>query len=996
MKPITSFFVRPHFYLAIVCIAFVFGSRAFGQTTTLSYRPIAFEYSGPLNRLVLISSNPNRLHIHDPSTSESVSVPLAQPPLSVAVSPDGKFAAVGHDALISYVDLAKGAVARQFNVPTVTSSIILGSAWIYTYGDYSTSAYSVNIQTGQAVPNSGGSRMTGAKINTVTNAIYGTRDGTSPNDIEKWNIPTGPVTGGGDSPYHGDFCIYGPVWISPDGSRIYTGCGTVFRASTDPKLDMYYLSSIPGVNQIAGFTESVSLRRIALLRRRVSFSSGNQPDEAVVQVFDSAYLQPAGQFTLEGFEVGNRTYAPVGRAVYFTADSTELIVVKQADSSSGLLNDFAIQRIALGGGQECGATFETGSVEVPAEGIVATTTIKAATSCVYQATSLDSWITIVSGSSGSGNGTLQWSVSQNPDSVARSGTIVLPGQTLRITQGAALPNASALQVLAYRAISAAYAKSINKMILISANPNQLHIVDPTTRRNIAVRLDSPPLSLSVRADGTQAAVGHDGWITLVDLATASIVKVISVPTDVYSLILGVNGYAYLFPKAEWGDLFSVSLSSNQISRTSAIYNGREPRSHGKGKTIYVGGQSQSKWDISGGVAKLATGWPSSGGCGKLWLTEDGRRLFGECGRAFTTSDVPAQDYQYNGSLSNTGGIVWLEQSANAAMTAVIPSAGPVSNTASKQIGDTQVQLYGDAFLEYRGAIPLPSFTLGGKAFRSRGRYVFWNQAGNGLIALVQADDTALLTGGTAIVQLDLAGIKEVTVKTLVSAASQREGRIAPGQIVSIYGSGMGPKSGASFTLDPLTRKVSTNLAGTEVFINGVAAPILYASDSQVNAVVPFELSLTGEVVVQVGSESILTPPIRATMATAVPAIFTMNGSGSGQAVAVNLDGTVCDAANPAAAGSTIIVYFTGGGATSPAGSTGSVTSTLKRLAQTASATVADVPAAVSFAGAAPSFVEGVYQLNLKIDERTPAGTAQPLILTVGNNSSVATATIAVR
>ena len=117
----------------------------------------------------------------------------------------------------------------------------------------------------------------------------------------------------------------------------------------------------------------------------------------------------------------------------------------------------------------------------------------------------------------------------------------------------------------------------------------------------------------------------------------------------------------------------------------------------------------------------------------------------------------------------------------------------------------------------------------------------------------------------------------------------------------------------------------------------------------------------------------------------------------GQAVAVNLDGTICDSAHPAAPGSYIIVYFTGGGPTTPFGSTGSVTgTTLKRLTQTALATVADVPATVIYAGAAPTLVEGVSQLNLRLDEKTPASPAQTLILTVGNTSSPATASIAVK
>jgi uncharacterized protein (TIGR03437 family) len=308
-----------------------------------------------------------------------------------------------------------------------------------------------------------------------------------------------------------------------------------------------------------------------------------------------------------------------------------------------------------------------------------------------------------------------------------------------------------------------------------------------------------------------------------------------------------------------------------------------------------------------------------------------------------------------------------------------------------------VQLYTDSFLEYLGAIPLPQFTVGGTAFPAHGRYVFWDPSGTGLYAVVQADSKALLTGGTAIVQLSVSDGLLISANTVNNSASQTQGRIAPGEVISIFGTGMGSKSGTSFALDPVTSKVNSNLAGTEVYINGVAAPVLYASDTQVNAIVPFELPTSGQVILQVGYQGILSPGVTVTMAADAPGIFTMKGTGSGQAVAVNLDGTVCDSAHPAAPGSTIVVYFTGGGTTTPSGATGSVAGmTFKRLTQTALATVADVPGTVIFAGAAPTLLEGVNQLNLTLDAKTPTGPALPLILTVGNNSSPATATVAVK
>src|SRR5204863_5536034 len=144
------------------------------------------------------------------------------------------------------------------------------------------------------------------------------------------------------------------------------------------------------------------------------------------------------------------------------------------------------------------------------------------------------------------------------------------------------------------------------------------------------------------------------------------------------------------------------------------------------------------------------------------------------------------DYQYNGTLSNTAQIVWLDESAKVALTALIPSGGNSGfGSSAKSPGDTQVQLYGDAFLAYQGAIPLPQFVIGGTAFPAHGRYVFWDPSGPALYAVVQADTKALLTGGTVIVRLSITDAKQVSVNTIKNAGSGAEARISPGEEISI-------------------------------------------------------------------------------------------------------------------------------------------------------------------------------------------------------------------
>jgi uncharacterized protein (TIGR03437 family) len=68
---------------------------------------------------------------------------------------------------------------------------------------------------------------------------------------------------------------------------------------------------------------------------------------------------------------------------------------------------------------------------------------------------------------------------------------------------------------------------------------------------------------------------------------------------------------------------------------------------------------------------------------------------------------------------------------------------------------------------------------------------------------------------------------------------------------------------------------------------------------------------------------------------------------------------------------------------------------LKNLIQQVSATVGGQAAQVTFAGAAPQYVDGLEQLNLRLSGNTPSG-AQPIVISVGSNSSPSGATIFVQ
>jgi uncharacterized protein (TIGR03437 family) len=232
------------------------------------------------------------------------------------------------------------------------------------------------------------------------------------------------------------------------------------------------------------------------------------------------------------------------------------------------------------------------------------------------------------------------------------------------------------------------------------------------------------------------------------------------------------------------------------------------------------------------------------------------------------------------------------------------------------------------------------------------------------------------------------------ISFLGNAASYGPQVLAPGEMIAIFGDNLGPDSPTGMQLDT-TGAVATLLGGTRVLFDGIAGPMAFASTGQVNALVPFAVQ-PGTTQVQVETRGQLSDPVQVQVFASSPGVFSADGSGRGQALAINPDGTLNSPDNPAPAGSIVIVYATGVGELSPAGQDGAVGRDLKRAALPVSAILGNQAAQVLYAGTAAGIVEGVIQVNLLIPGNAPADPALPLVLQAGAQSSPSGITIAVR
>jgi uncharacterized protein (TIGR03437 family) len=218
------------------------------------------------------------------------------------------------------------------------------------------------------------------------------------------------------------------------------------------------------------------------------------------------------------------------------------------------------------------------------------------------------------------------------------------------------------------------------------------------------------------------------------------------------------------------------------------------------------------------------------------------------------------------------------------------------------------------------------------------------------------------------------------IQAVVNAASYIGGAVSPGEMVTIFGTVIGPPTAAYATVDPATGKLATTIGGVQVLFSGIAAPMIYAGSTQVSAVVPYEIASVANPSVRIAYEGQTSDAYPLTLAAAAPGLFSQNASGGGQGAILNQDNTLNWSRNLAAPGSIVQMFLTGEGQTNPPGVTGAITTATLPPPQVTPAPALPIqvwiggqPAVYTYAGEAPGMVAGVMQLNVRIPASVQPG-----------------------
>ncbi len=239
--------------------------------------------------------------------------------------------------------------------------------------------------------------------------------------------------------------------------------------------------------------------------------------------------------------------------------------------------------------------------------------------------------------------------------------------------------------------------------------------------------------------------------------------------------------------------------------------------------------------------------------------------------------------------------------------------------------------------------------------------------------------------GAPVVQLACAG----------NAASYDSAGISGGEIVSLFGQGLGPANGTQPRVDPHVG-VPNQLAGVQVTFNDMPGPLLYVQDAQINAISPWALQAGETVKVCVVYDGAPTNCLTRPVVNQHPGVFTLDGL---YAAALNQDGSFNTASNPAQIGDTVSIFATGLGPADPPQSDGAIVGfplpvnvlqdQVYWLYDTFFIGTIAISTPVSYGGPAPFEVAGVSQVNFVVEDTSQRYSGQvPFVLQAGGPMDV--------
>ncbi|MEM1187457.1 MAG: PKD domain-containing protein [Pseudomonadota bacterium] len=703
----------------------------------------------PMNERIVTLLGRN-LSVITPDGQQSV-IQLPLDGQAVSVSPDGGFAAVGHDGWVSHVNLDSGDVLSTYPVAADILDIVLdtkGIAHVFHDSGWRFNTTSIDTSTGQVITGTGRIRgNTRAKLHTSGDRIYGANNGVSPSDLERYDIDPvdNSLSSAYDSPYHGDFPFCGDLWMHPAGEIALSRCRVVVRTTGFQESDLTFAMQLP---------EGVS----------------TQIHHASVNGFNDEWLiiDRASGWNDEGVDSVRTVDAVNGveRARYYTPyrqglDSsrwTAMFVFGQSDSARHFVlavdNADNLQAYAL---LVSRTPSSDGANLAPTARVQRYTSVRQGTPVQLDArTSSDPEDEPLS---------YLWRIVGRPDgsvlelSSQRGATVAFtpdaPGTyefelqvydgvrnspVVRATVNAFALDADLVHRLEGELSDVEYSKSLNALVLV--DELTLRVVSLSDLSERQLELPLPGYRVGLSPDGEFAVVSHAASASLISLTNLSLLDTQDNAEDWGDIVLDHDNVAHLVPnRDQWSNLISLNFATDEVSSLRGARAGTRIRMHPIENWVYGAdtGLSPSdfeKWDVSTFPPTSIGDSPYHGDYyigGNIWISEDGDRAVVAGGNTFNLSSDPNLDMTYSGGVDNGLRVQWADHSTEIDTWAMVPSQNATAEFAGKLL------MYSDQFFNLIESRPLASIPTATGGANADATHVFFTDDGSRAIVMLQGE-----------------------------------------------------------------------------------------------------------------------------------------------------------------------------------------------------------------------------------------------------------------
>lgn len=637
-----------------------------------------------------------------------------------------------------------------------------------------------------------------------------------------------------------------------------------------------------------------------------------------------------------------------------------------------------------------------------------------ANNCRWRAEAQTSWITISFGQSGTNNGTVGYAVQENRTPVSRAGVIRVGDQTFNILQGGS---------------SCALSLSGTGATYPAGGGSGSFRVETTCQWTAATNSDWITVSGGGTGSGTvtynvmpnPTSAGRTGLISIYDrnfvitqerspctvtvtpasdtvAAMFSGVKTVRVDAPVGCPWTIANPAPWVHPSPASGSgsgLISISVDNNLFAekRTAALSIG------GAFYTLTQDGAAcqfaltpltaSVSWEASSGSVQVGTTCNYTVQSQADWLVVRSASTGSGSGRVDYTILENKTSEARTGTIRIGTATFTLTQAA-VVCSVVLDPAGATFLSPDNSSGTIRVTA-NSACWTAQSFSPWVTITSTASTSNGTGSVTYTIESNPN-----SPSRTGTIRVGPETFTITQAGLGVFfTAEGVAHGASAVSGPIAPGEVIVIYGSGMGPAQIATAQLTPDGTALTTSLSGTRVLFNGVPGPMVYTSAGQIATIVPYSVASRAFAEVVVEYNGVQSSLVTLAVTPITPGIFTADKSGVGLGAILNQDYSD-NAIVPAEKGSIVQIFATGEGETLPPSTDGKLAvAPLPKPKVPVRAYIDGIEAEVTYYGSAPGLVAGVLQVNARIPQQVRSG-GLPLLLRMGDLYSRVGVTVSVK